>query len=439
LPSALDPIVALATPALRSALALVRLSSPDDPGPLLRAVCPDVGVLAERRPTLTRICDRDGEAIDRGLVTRFPAPRSATGEHVLEFSLHGNPLVARLLIEHLIALGARRAEAGEFSRRAVLNGRLGLLEAEAVGALVEAGSRAAVRAAERALGGQLRQLLDPARRVLNGASARLEGAVDFPEQVGEPDLSVAIDELSEARESLDGLLQRGRRQALWRDGLRVVLAGAPNAGKSTLFNRLCGRDRAITSAEPGTTRDLLEVMMGASVTLVDTAGLRSESAGEIEVEGQRRARRALDDADLLLWVYDGRQQRGPPQPKGLGAACWRIATHADRVPLHERRGGDRWVSGVDGEGVSALRAAIEEHSQQVWSDQDPGPVSDRQCDALERAMQFVDRSIENIRNGEWGLALVDAEGARTEMALLLGDDLREDVLDALFGRFCIGK
>ncbi len=300
-----DCIAAVATPPGRGAIGIVRLSGGAVPalGAAILGALP-----VPRRAALRDFLERDGTPIDRGLALYFPAPHSYTGEHALELHGHGSPVALNMVLRRCLELGARLARPGEFSERAFLNGRLDLTQAEAVADLIESSTEAAARSAMRSLRGEfsarIRRLVDD----LTAVRAALEAGLDFPDEDAVEALAEqrVDDQLSALQSRFEALSAAAERGKLLRDGLKVVLTGPPNAGKSSLFNALAQHPRAIVSAIPGTTRDVLEHWLeldGVAVELVDSAGLR-EAADEIEIEGVRRAREAQRGADLILLVVD---------------------------------------------------------------------------------------------------------------------------------------
>jgi tRNA modification GTPase len=460
-------IAAIATGSAPGGIGVVRLSGPAalEAG---RRVAP--GLPAEPRPRhayFTALRDRAGRVLDEGLVLYFAAPASFTGEDVVELHAHGAPRLLALLLEEVLAHpGVRLAEAGEFTRRAYLNGRMDLARAEAVADLVAAESEAQVRAAAAQLSGELSRRLEEVRKPLLALHADLEGALDFPDETEGVELGVA-ERVVAARRAVEALVGDARAGALVRRGARVVLYGPVNAGKSTLFNRLVGAQRALVDEEPGTTRDALEARLeigGLVVTLVDTAGLRS-APGRLEAMGIERTREALRGADLALLVV-------PPEATPEELEGWRAEVAEEvRVELwgkadlrsggaskHPSGGVSKHlasdggvskhppptappaplrVSGQTGEGLDALRALLVERLEGV-----AGAVqvtSERHLDALRRATDALERaetasrvSTLEVVSGEVGLALA-------ALADITGEDASAELLDAIFARFCIGK
>lgn len=383
-----------------------------------------------------------GDPIDRGLYTVFPAPHSFSGDDTVEFSCHGGQLAPRVLLEALFVAGARQALPGEFTRRAVLNGRLDLIQAEAVGDLVDATAEEQGKAALRQLDGQLSRRVEALRQALLGLLAMLSYDIDFPDEddgpVSRTQLVATLDEVAGTLEHLLGSASTGERI---RNGALVVLAGRPNAGKSSLFNALIGTDRALVTEVPGTTRDAIEAAItcvGWPVRLVDTAGLR-ESGDRIESMGVEVSRRWLAAADLVLLcveafsvVTDEEQALLNDFPALL------VSTKSD---LTDSRDG---VSAVTGDGLDSLRQNI---AQQLFSSNasvaeiEPMLTRDRhrialgkaQVDLL-RARPFLSES-----DGDPLLAAHHIQGAAHSLAELIGTVDVEDVLGEVFRGFCVGK
>ena len=298
-----ETIVAAATPPGRGGIGIVRLSGPQVPE-LARII---LGSLADTPHRNRRHVSRSDGDIDSGLALFFTAPHSFTGEHVLELHGHGGPVVMEALVKRALELGARMARPGEFTERAFLNDKLDLAQAEAVADLIDSGSRAAARAALRSLQGEFSAMVQGLTEAVIDLRVRVEAAIDFPEEeidfLADADLSQRLESLLKHFDSVARLTQQGR---LLRDGMTVVIAGAPNAGKSSLMNRLAGYDAAIVTDVPGTTRDVLRERIdidGMPLHLIDTAGLR-EVRDVVEAEGVRRARAEMMRADRVLFVVD---------------------------------------------------------------------------------------------------------------------------------------
>jgi tRNA modification GTPase len=445
-----ETIAAIATAPGRGAVGILRLSGPQS-GRIAEALC---GVLPPpRQAALRHFRDATGQALDQGLVLVFPAPRSFTGEDVVELQGHGGPAVLNLLLAAACAACARPARPGEFSERAFLNGRMDLAQAEAVADLIGAASAQAARAASRALDGALSKQVDALLEELTALRVFVEGALDFSDQ-DTPWLEDAAlhQRFAALRSRLQQLLREADQGRRLRDGLVITLTGAPNVGKSTLMNRLAGADVAIVTDQPGTTRDTLREDLdldGLPVTLVDTAGLR-DSDDPIEREGMRRARAAAARADLALFLLDDRS--------GLGSAERALAASLAPGPrllfVHNKcdisgraagvfeQNGERHlrVSAAHGDGIDRLRAEIraaaglDSHGEGLFS------ARARHVDALRRTLDSVDAALHRIREGAHAeLAAEELRLAQAALGEITGRFSSEDLLGAIFRSFCIGK
>ncbi len=438
-----DPIVALATPPGRSALAVVRLSGAGAFDVAARVIAGFTPV-PPRRATLATFRAGDGSSVDRGLYTVFPAPESYTGEDLVELSCHGGLAVPAQLVAALQAAGARPAHPGEFTRRAVLNGKLDLLQAEAVGDLIDATAPAQARAALHQLDGGLSRRLLALREGLIELEALLGYTIDFPE---EDDGPVPIErlerELGEVAHQVDRLLDTAPSGERLREGALLVLAGRPNAGKSSLFNALLGADRALVTEIPGTTRDAIEAyteFLGWPVRLVDTAGLR-DTTERIERLGVEVSRRYRSAADLILFcVESGR----PIEPDEAAIASERpglmVRTKVDLVPAAPEELG---VSAVTGAGLDRLRRVA---AEQIFGerlglpDLEPTLTRERHRSALRRAQEALTDARPHLGpTGDPVLTAHHVRAAVTALDELIGAVDVEEVLDRVFGRFCVGK
>lgn len=452
-----DTIAAVATAPGRSALALVRLSGPGA-GPILGRLSPGLDRPPEpRRARLLRIAHPEsGEALDRAIVLFYRAPASYTGEDMVEISCHGGWLTPRLVLDAAVAAGARPAEPGEFTRRAYLNGKMDLVQAEAVLDLVEGRSRALHRAAV----GQVERGLSARVGDVRGRLVRLESLlvyrIDFPEEDEPP---VAVEEVVREARELAGVLERLLRTApegeLLREGALTVLAGRPNSGKSSLFNALLGEERAIVTEVPGTTRDAIEAVAsvgGYPFRLVDTAGLR-DARGRVERLGIEVARRYLERADLVLLCLEAGARWGEAERaflEGLGGTpAVLIRTKRDLAPDGPHRGDGSGVAAVvatsveTGEGLDALKevlprlvfAGLVEAGGEV-----PVVTRARQARALREAREEVAAFADALEAGmPPEVAASRLRAAETALEELLGIITPDEVLERVFGEFCVGK
>ncbi len=428
-------IFALATPPGRSAVAVVRLSGPAS-AEALRALTG--GALpSPRRASLRRLRDEDDTTLDQALVLWTPGPGSYTGEDAAELHLHGGPAVVTAVLDALARLGLRAAEPGDFTRRAFANGRMDLTEAEAVADLVDAETDAQRRQALAQLGGALSLRHAQWRDWLLEAAAQLEAAVDFPDEEVPADVAArAAPPLQRLRADLLAALDDRRGERV-RDGFRIALIGAPNAGKSSLLNALAGRDAAIVTPVPGTTRDVVEVVLdiaGRRVVLADTAGLR-ETSDVIEAEGVRRARAWARAADLRLWVV---APDDPPEPPAeFRTHDLQVFSKADLARRRSPGGIDASVV-ADG-GLDALGAALRACVVEATGGDAPALVTHaRHRESIAAALAEADRALEvAARSPE--LAAESVRLAARALGRLTGEVDPEAVLDRVFSTFCIGK
>nr|WP_325304001.1 tRNA uridine-5-carboxymethylaminomethyl(34) synthesis GTPase MnmE [uncultured Oscillibacter sp.] len=453
-----------------SAIGVVRVSGPDcfaACGRVFRSARP-FEELEARRMVLGEFLDREGRVLDRGLAVRFPGPRSYTGEDSAEFHCHGSPVVLREVLAALFAAGARQAGPGEFTKRAFLNGRLDLTQAEAVIDLIDAETAAAARNAAAQLDGGLRRALEPIQEALLDITSRFYAVVDYPDEdiqdAGPEEIAAA---LRQAEGALTALLSTCKRGKVLKRGVRTAIVGLPNAGKSSLLNALAGYERAIVTDIPGTTRDTVEESVlcgGVLLRLIDTAGLR-ETEDAVEKLGVERSRRAMEEAELILLVRDGAVEACPENK-----AHW----EAEAVLLNQvARTGKPWlcveskcdltgpyafsigliqkdannpaaclcVSSVTGYGLDKLENAV----AALFPAGDPGEAGSlltdqRQEEAADRARAAVRRALEALENGLTpDAALTDAEEALDAIGELTGRTAKEEIVEQIFSRFCVGK
>ncbi|MDR6626616.1 tRNA uridine-5-carboxymethylaminomethyl(34) synthesis GTPase MnmE [Caulobacter segnis] len=444
-----DTIFALATAAGRAAVAVVRISGPDT----LRTVEALAGRAPAPRMAALRKLRHDGVELDEALVLRFEGPASYTGEDSAEFHVHGGRAVVEALLAALNDLGLRLAEPGEFTRRAFENGKLDLAQAEGVADLIDAETEAQRRQALGQVGGALSQRYDRWRDLLVQSLAMLEAAVDFPdedlpEEVAErarPGLRILAEELDAALADVS----RGRRV---RDGYRIALVGAPNAGKSTLLNSLVERDAAIVTDMPGTTRDVIEVPLvlgGYRVLVADTAGLR-DTEDAIEAEGIRRARRWAEEADLRLWVVDGfHVKHGDALETTVRPGDWLVLNKVDIADAATLAAAEtRWIeqglsvvplSARSETAVAGLRAGLAHHVSQALSGSEfPAATRLRHAERLSEARGYLSRALSEV-GLEVELAAEDVRLAARALEKITGRVDPEDVLGRVFSTFCIGK
>lgn len=445
----LDTIAALATPAGRSALAVVRLSG-SETRRILAAVAGREKPFSPRRATLVTLRDDSGEALDHGLVTFFPAPGSYTGEDVAELSVHGSPAVAGRLLAALLSAGARLARPGEFTERAFHHGKMDLLRAEAVSDLIEARTGAAARLSARRLSGALSARLAGVREDLISAAARLSATIDFSEDVGEAVAPAVLAELASAVDSLAALSATYETGRLLSAGCRVAILGRPNAGKSTLFNALAGSARAIVTEVPGTTRDTLEAVVdvkGIPVAIVDTAGLH-QTEDLVERIGVERARREGETADSILYVFDASE--GWSEEDSAAVASFDGVPVAIVANKMDRLGGSSlttpfgatplWGLAPDaGKRLSALLAArLAAGVETETASEVLGSL--RQRELVDRSRQGAEAALTALQEGvSPEYAATHLHAALDALADVFGETTSEEVLRRIFSTFCIGK
>ena len=447
-------IAAVASPFGEGAVALLRLSGA---GALAVAsrVCagqPDLADFPPRRQRLVRLLDRDGRPLDEALLCVHRAPASYTGEDVVEISCHGGILVTRRVLETLLAAGARAAEPGEFTQRAFLNGRMDLTQAEAVMDLIRAQTDLALRAAGEQLEGRLGQRVNVLREDLLSLVAHVEAFIDFPDEDIDPDTgNILIARTDGLIAALDALLATAGQGRILREGVRTVIYGEPNVGKSSLLNLLLGHERAIVSETPGTTRDTIEESLnvrGLPLRLTDTAGLR-ESADPLENAGMAHTRRTLARADLALHVVDGSQPPSefpdPVRPEATSAPVELLVLNKSDLGVHSCWGSHRdavRVSCRNGEGLEKLADAIYERvtgGQLSWGDATVA-INARHQACLQRAREALLAGREALRGGTSPeFAALDLRAALDAVGAVVGQVDTEDILGKIFSTFCIGK
>ena len=447
-----DTIAAIATPPGRGGIAVVRISGPLTTDIALRLL----GWLpAPRIATRAGFADAAGAIIDDGLVLRFEAPRSFTGEDVLELQCHGGVVVSRMVLERVCELGARPAEAGEFTLRAFLNERLDLAQAEAIADLIDGASASAVRCARRSLSGEFSRAIENHRDALVELRTFIEASIDFPDEeldlLGTPETTAR---LVGVRDAVAATLADSHRGAVLRNGVKLVVAGAPNVGKSSLLNRLARTDTAIVTDIPGTTRDVVRervVIAGIPFDVHDTAGFR-ESSDPVERIGVERAVRAMEDADLVLLVTDDSDVGCHVDAKLLERAAAAPAHIVVRnkidlsgshpgVAIDNRQTPTAHVSALKGTGIVELEEAVVQRAMAgTMISGDAFMARRRHVDALERALAALDRAkcrllVDNARE----LVAEELREAQDALGAIIGAFATEDLLEQIFASFCIGK
>ncbi len=434
----MDTIFALSSGAVPSGVAIVRMS-----GEGVDQAFPAFGLhRPEPRSASLQTFLIGTEVIDRALVLFFPAPRSFTGEDCAEFHLHGSPAILAAVLGHLSTLAHfRPAEPGEFTRRAFTNGRMDLTEAEALSQLIDSETEAQRRLAMSGAAGRQLAMISTWQRSLTGLRARLEAEMDFSDEGDVPaNVSVA------ARQSLCDLIAVMNRHnrafagaEIVRRGFRVALTGRPNAGKSSLLNRLAGRDVALVTEIPGTTRDRLEValdLQGYKVILADLAGLR-DTDDRVERMGVDLAKKTAGDADLVLWMDDNENE---PDDPGFADGAILVRSKADTGALAGH--GKNWiaVSSRTGEGIEALLSAIADRLSDHLPKEDAlPPATERQRHHLAAAIEYCESAVQQWEHAPLEIIAEDLRAASFALGRLVGQVDAENVLDDVFGRFCIGK
>ncbi len=436
-----DTIVAAATPPGSGGVAIVRIS-----GDLTEEIARRMlGSLPEpRTATYRRFRDPEGGVVDAGIALYFPAPASFTGESVLELQGHGGPLVISLLVDAATALGARQATAGEFSKRAYLNDKLDLVQAEAIADLIGSGTAQAARAALRSLSGAFSRAVDALAEQLVRLRMHVEAAIDFPEE----EIDFLSDErlaqrVGECDAAFDALLAGARQGRMLRDGFQVVIVGKPNAGKSSLLNLLSGQEAAIVTEVAGTTRDILREQIdidGLSVELVDTAGLRNDP-DRIEKEGIRRARKALESADAVLWIQDATDPDhgdiGEELPDGVPVTV--VRNKIDLVDADTLTDAV-YMSAKTGQGLDDLRNRIRELAGYENQGEGAFTARRRHIEALRKAQEHFAAGRDALNQSRAG-ELFAEELRLSQQALgeITGAVSSDELLGRIFSEFCIGK
>jgi tRNA modification GTPase len=451
-----DTIAAIATPLGEGGIAMIRLSGPRALA-VAGAVFHPVGASSQAPAAAAthtihfgRIM-RAGQVVDEVLLSVMRAPRTFTREDVVEITCHGGLLPAKMVLDAVLESGARLAAPGEFTRRAFLHGRIDLAQAEAVADLIHSRTELAAAAAREQLAGHLSRRINHLRDDLMKILAHVEAHIDFPDEDIAPDTRGDLSRrLRAAMVFMEELLSRANEGRLLRRGVRAGIVGRPNVGKSSLLNRLLGQDRAIVSPVPGTTRDTIEEaanVRGLPVVFIDTAGLR-EAADEIEMEGMRRSRGVLAEAELLLHVLDGSEPLSARDEKlleeGAGKKRLLVRNKADLPNRLQLPGGVRTVdvSCMTGTGLEELKDAIQEvlGAGGIHAEMLQVMVNSRHEDALRRAHQAAERAEDALR-ANLGLELValDLREAAQAVGEIVGKTTTEDLLDSIFSQFCLGK
>ena len=444
-----DTIAAIATAQGRGGVGILRISGPEAPAiaELIAGALPPPR-MAELRP----FRDRGGEQIDEGLLLYFPAPHSFTGEHVVELQAHGGPVVLDMLLARVLALGARVARPGEFSERAFLNDKLDLAQAEAIADLIDSDTEQAAQAATRSLQGEFSRHVHTLVEALTALRTYVEAAIDFPdEEIDFLSDGQVQSQLKAVNEQLEQVRQQARQGQLLRDGMALVIAGRPNAGKSSLLNALAGREAAIVTEVAGTTRDVLREHIqldGMPLHIIDTAGLR-DSQDPIEQEGIRRAWHQIEQADRVLLVIDDQQGFGEEDRQILERLPENLPHTRifSKIDLTGRRSGLESgdtlpavaLSTRSGEGLDSLRAHLKQLMGYQGTSAGGFSARRRHIDALQRAAQHLDQAQVHLENTVGELLAEELRLAQQQLSTITGEFTSEDLLGEIFSGFCIGK
>ena len=452
-----DPIVALATPSGRGAIAVIRVSGGRPETLLSAAIPPKKLPFPPRSPVLTEFCDFQGAALDHVLVTWYPAPGSYTGEDVIEISCHGSPALTTAILDQMVSAGARLAEPGEFTRRAFLNGKLDLTQAEAVRDLIESHTIFQARVASQQLEGQLSRRLQPLKEQMVDALSHMETSLEFVEDEVVPaareELLAQLKNVEHQLKDLEETFQIGR---LVRDGVEAVIVGATNSGKSSIFNSLLGSSRALVTGIAGTTRVVISEhidLRGVPMRLLDTAGIRS-SADEVEELGIEKALSHLKEADIVLFVLDQNIEFGAFEKKIWADVEGRphiIVLNKNDLPLRMRvpdfivhgLSNIVSVSALTGAGMENLREAIWEEISGSKDEVERDRLfltNLRHRDLIRRARQLLKKGIGAYADGmSEEYPIYDFRRALTALGAITGEVSVDDILDRIFSTFCIGK
>jgi len=432
-----DTIAAIATPAGRGGIGIVRISGPGVAG-VARALLDHLP--EPRHAEFARFADARGETIDEGIALYFPRPQSYTGEDVLELHGHGGPVVMGALLASCLDAGARLAEPGEFTRRAFLEGKLDLAQAEAVADLIDAASREAARSALRSLSGEFSAAIEALQRKMVELRALTEAQLDFPEEeLDDVHRHDTAERLQALRAALHEVLARSRQGSLLRSGVHAVLVGPPNVGKSSLLNRLAGEERAIVTAVPGTTRDALREPInieGVPLILVDTAGLRAPG-DEIERLGMARTHHELGRADIVIVVHEAASRERISQPIAPDAVRIDVYNKVDLHPDFHPPAGALAVSAKTGQGLGELRQAMLRAAGWSATGESVFLARERHLRALASASAHLARTADQQASLE--LFAEELRLAHNALASITGEFTSDDLLGEIFSRFCIGK
>ena len=451
-----DTIAAIATPPGRGGVGIIRISG-DKAAIIANQLVgkkPGGQSFKARKATFCSFLGNVGEPIDSGILIYYPQPASYTGEHVVELHGHGGRVVMSMLLNRVLALGARQARPGEFTERAFVNDKIDLVQAEAVAALIDSVSSQAARSAIRSLEGEFSKNINSLLQKLIDLRTFVESALDFPEEeidfIQEADIK---EKLSACVEELRKMLVRARQGARLGEGLKLAIVGSPNVGKSSLLNRLAGREAAIISTTPGTTRDIVEeniLIDGAPLNISDTAGLR-ETRDDIEEEGIKRALNAADQADIILLVTEYGQKIGREEqrllqtiPESVKTIVVRnkidLADNKDELLHKNKHSAEVFLSAKTGEGVDELVHQLKIFMGLSETNEDSYMARTRHLNALMRTQEFLTKGVVSIEDKiSLELLAEDLRMAQESLGTITGSFVADDLLSEIFSSFCIGK
>ena len=451
-----DTIAAIATPPGRGAVGIVRLSGANAATIARQLTDKDTQTqdLKARQAMLCSFFAQDGSTIDSGILIYYPQPASYTGEHVVELQGHGGPVVMSMLLDRVIALGARQARPGEFTERAYVNDKIDLVQAEAVAGLIDSVSSQAVRSATRSLEGEFSQNINDLLQRLINLRMFIESVLDFPdEEVAFIKEGEIKEKLSACLEDIDKILDRAKQGARLSKGLQLAIVGSPNVGKSSLLNRLAGREAAIVSTIPGTTRDIVEeniLIEGVPLNILDTAGFR-ETRDEIEEEGIKRALNAASSADIIILLLEYEQKIGNEEQRVLNALPENVKKLVvrNKIDLAENKNElldknineiEVFLSAKTGEGIDALIQQLKTIAGIGDTSEDSYMARARHLNALLKTQEYLINGQERLENNNTlELLAEDLRMAQESLGTITGSFVADDLLGEIFSKFCIGK
>ena len=451
-----DTIAAIATPPGRGGIGIIRLSGAKAAVIAKQLVGKKLGKqnLKAREATFCNFLGEDGTPIDNGILIYYPQPASYTGEHVVELQGHGGRVVMSMLLDRVLALGARQARPGEFTERAFVNNKIDLVQAEAVAALIDSVSSQAARSAIRSLDGKFSKNINSLLQRLISLRTFIESALDFPEE--EIDFIQEVDikeKLSACVDEIGKMLVRAQQGARLGEGLKLAIIGSPNVGKSSLLNRLAGREAAIVSTTPGTTRDIVEeniLIEGAPLNLLDTAGLR-DTRDDVEEEGIKRALNAASSADIILWLTEYGQKTGKAEqglletiPENVKMIVVRnkidLADNKNELLEKNKYSTEVFLSAKTGEVVDALVQQLKTIMGLSETSEDSYMARTRHLNALLRTQEFLTKAVQSAEDKiSLELLAEDLRMAQESLGTITGSFVADDLLGEIFSSFCIGK